>query len=438
MYSCLRGQIMVFICFNVRLELCLTLMDCIVDKQEKMKMKNKTKKGIYLRRSLSLVLSFMMSFAFLMTNGCDKAKTIEDYPVVETVQTVEPEDVEDIAAVDEDEERVVAVDPVRLENDSIYKTGTFVFNPEAISILYTEEMKNKEASYKAAKIILKALDECQEQIELTDEDGIDDMDFTRGLKLARMNSPMASCVDIYMLETNIYKILYFPTISEDHNEIYDNDTDIAEVEKKYTAFKEYVTDAINNNITADDDYMQRAAKIYKFMIENIELEEDKESLEMGVLTNPLPLVLEFYDTDIIDVPETNKLDYWHFILLYDYFLTQLNVEHVAFVSGGREYDVPSDSIKEVLDILHGNLIWFIVTDEEGYNYHCDILMDKMLLDEQRKSKADYESDMVFFGMSDETRNKSIIMLGSYIALTMDSNKNTQQAGNKKCEKDYQK
>ena len=52
MYSCLRGQIMVFICFNVRLELCLTLMDCIVDKQEKMKMKNKTKKGIFYKYDL--------------------------------------------------------------------------------------------------------------------------------------------------------------------------------------------------------------------------------------------------------------------------------------------------------------------------------------------------------------------------------------------------
>ncbi|MBP5528440.1 MAG: hypothetical protein J6X80_00155 [Lachnospiraceae bacterium] len=400
-------------------------------------MKNRTGKGIYLKRLLSVVLSFMMSFAFLMTNGCDKAKTIEDYPVVETVQTVEPEDVEDTAAVDE-EERVVAVDPVRLENDSIYKTGTFVFNPEAISILYTEEMKNKEASYKAAKIILKALDECQEQIELTDEDGIDDMDFTRGLKLARMNSPMASCVDIYMIEPNIYKISYFPTVSEDHREIYESDTDIAEVERRYTAFKEYVTEAINNNITADDDYMQRAAKIYKFMIENIELEEDDELLETASATNPINVVMEFYDTDIIDVPETNKLDYGHFLLLYDYFLTLLNVEHVTVAGGGTNHDLPTDSLKEAFELTKGSWIWFIIKDEEGNCFNCDILMDKMLLDEQRKSKKDYGSDMIYFGMSDKTRNESIENLGSYIALTMDPIKNEQNARDIKCEKDYQK
>ena len=262
------------------------------------------------------------------------------------------------------------------------------------------------------------------------------MDFNRGLKLARINSPMASCVGIIMTEPNIYKISYFPTISEDHREIYESDTDIAEVERKYTAFKEYVTDAINNNITADDDYMERAAKIYKFMIENIELEQDNEFLETAALTNPMTLMLESYDTDIIDVPETQKLDYGHFLLLYDYFLTQLNVEHVIDVGGGREYDVPTDSIKEAMDIIHGNWLWIVVTDEEQYSYHCDILMDKMLLDEQRKSKSDYESDMVFFGMSDDTRNKSIKMLGSYIALTMNSNLNNNGGSTIKCEKDY--
>ena len=136
------------------------------------------------KRSISLLLSFMMSFVFLMANGCGKAKTIEDYPEVQVIVEDETEDV-DVPEVIEDEEIVVDKDTVTRGYDSIYETGSFVFNPEAISIQYTEEMKNKEASYKAAKIILKALDECKEQIELTEEDGIDDMDFNRGLKLAR-------------------------------------------------------------------------------------------------------------------------------------------------------------------------------------------------------------------------------------------------------------
>ena len=396
----------------------------------------KTRLKTNIKKRFSLLLSFVMTFAILMANGCvKKPAVIEDYPEVQVIVEDETKDV-DVPEVIEDEEIVVDKDTVTRGYDSIYETGSFVFNPEAISIQYTEEMKNKEASYKAAIIILKALDECKEQIELTEEDGIDDMEFNRGLKLARINSPMAACVDITIVEPNVYKVSYFPTISEDHREIYESDTDIAEVERKYTAFKEYVTDAINNNITADDDYMERAAKIYKFMIENIELEQDNEFLETAALTNPMTLMLESYDTDIIDVPETQKLDYGHFLLLYDYFLTQLNVEHVIDVGGGREYDVPTDSIKEAMDIIHGNWLWIVVTDEEQYSYHCDILMDKMLLDEQRKSKSDYESDMVFFGMSDDTRNKSIKMLGSYIALTMNSNLNNNGGSTIKCEKDY--
>ena len=403
---------------------------------EKMKKTENTRHKRNFKRGISLLLSFMMSFVFLMANGCNnKPAVIEDYPEIQVIVDDETDNV-DVPEVIEDEEIVVDKDTVTRGYDSIYETGSFVFNPEAISIQYTEEMKNKEASYKAAKIILKALDECKEQIELTDEDGIDDMDFNRGLKLARMNSPMASCVDITMVEPNVYKVSYFPTLSVDHSELYESDTDMAEVERKYTAFKKYVTDTINNNITADDDNMERAAKIYKFMIENIELEEDEDLLETAALTNPIIVVQEFYDTDIIDVPETQKLDYGHFLLLYDYFLTQLNVEHVIFAGGGPEYDVPADSIKEALDITHGSWIWFIVKDEDNNNYNCDILMDKMLLDDQRKSKADYESDMVFFGMSDETRDKTLKNLGAYIALTMDPIKNEQNARNIKCEKDY--
>ena len=61
------------------------------------------------KRSISLILSFMMSFAFLMANGCDKAKTIEDYPEVQVIVEDETEDV-DVPEVIEDEEIVVDKD----------------------------------------------------------------------------------------------------------------------------------------------------------------------------------------------------------------------------------------------------------------------------------------------------------------------------------------
>ena len=398
---------------------------------EKMGQKSNFKRGI------SLLLSFMMSFVFLMANGCEKAKTIEDYPEVQVIVDDETDNV-DVPEVIEDEEIVVAEETIKREYDSIYETGTFVFNPEAINPVVKEEMKNKEASVKTAKNILNAIHEHKTEFELTGDDEVDEMEFNRGFKLARLASPMARCVDITIVETNKYKISYFPTASENGMEIFEGDTEMSEVENRLNAFEEYITDTINNNITADDDYMERARKIYKVLIEDIELVEDVQALENSGYANPMEDLRNSYDTDIIDVPETKKLNHFQFIYLYDFFLTELNIEHYVIVAGGEDTDVPTESIEEVLELVRGNWIWFIVKDEDNKAYNCDILMDKMLLDEQRKTKEDYESDMVYFGISDKTRKETIDFLGRYNAITMNSNTQNYGKDLPDCEEDYNK
>ncbi len=404
-----------------------------------MKKTENTRQNCNLKRGISLLLSFMMLFAFLMANGCDKAKTIDDYPEVQVIVDDETEDV-DVPEVIEDEEIVVAEETIKREYDSIYDTGTFVFNPEAINPVVKEEMKNKEASVKTAKNILNAIHEHKIEFELTCDDEVDEMEFNRGFKLARLASPMARCVDITIVETNKYRISYFPTASENGMEIFEGDTEMSEVENRLNAFEEYITETINNNITADDDYMERARKIYKVLIEDIELVEDEQALENSGYANPMEDLRNSYDTDIIDVPETKKLNHFQFISLYDFFLSELNIEHYVIVGGGdaEDTDVPTESIAETLELVRGNWIWFIVKDEDNKAYNCDILMDKMLLDEQRKTKEDYESDMVYFGISDKTRKESIDFLGRYNAITMNSNTQNYGKDLPDCEEDYNK
>ena len=405
--------------------------------EKNMKKTDKTRLGTNFKRGLSLGLSIVMTFAILMANGCEKAKTIEDYPEVQFIVDDETDNV-DVPEVIEDEEIVVAEETIKREYDSIYETGTFVFNPEAINPVVKEEMKNKEASVKTAKNILKAIHEHKTEFELTGDDEVDEMEFNRGFKLARTTSPMARCVDITIVETNKYRISYFPTASENGMEILEGDTEMSEVENRLNAFEEYITETINNNITADDDYMERARKIYKVLIEDIELVEDEQALENSVYGNPMYDIRDSYDTDIIDVPETKKLNHFQFISLYDFFLSELNIEHYVVVAGGEDTDVPTESIAETLELVKGNWIWVIVKDEDNKAYNCDILMDKMLLDEQRKTKEDYESDMVYFGISDKTRKESIDFLGRYNAVTMISNTMNYGNGLPDCEEDYNK
>ena len=57
------------------------------------------------------------------------------------------------------------------------------------------------------------------------------------------------------------------------------------------------------------------------------------------------------------------------------------------------------------DSSDSSFVWTIVYYDDKA-YHCDILMDKMALDSQRESFEEYESDMLYFGMSDERRQKS--------------------------------
>ena len=121
-------------------------------------------------------------------------------------------------------------------------------------------------------------------------------------------------------------------------------------------------------------------------------------------------------------------------------MSELNIEHYVIVGGGdaEDTDVPTESIAETLELVRGNWIWFIVKDEDNKAYNCDILMDKMLLDEQRKTKEDYESDMVYFGISDKTRKESIDFLGRYNAITMNSNTQNYGKDLPDCEEDYNK
>ena len=427
------------ICWCLAPEGCLTPIGCGVYREvEKMKKTENTRHKRNFKRGISLLLSFMMSFVFLMANGCEKAKTIEDYPDIQT-PVEEITDVEVTPVVDEDEEVVVAKETINRGYDSIYDTGTFVFNPEAVNPAIKEEMKNKETSYKVGIDILNAIHEHKTEFELSGDDEVDELDFNRGFKLARTTSPMATCVDITMVDTNKYKINYFPAVSADGSIELDEDTDMSEVENRLNAFEEYVTEMINNNITADDDYMERAKKIYKALIEDIELVHDTEILGKANLSNPMYDIRDSYDTDIIDVPETKKLNHYQFLFLYDYFLSELNVEHYVVLGRTLEKEYAYDWLDEDMESTGGIWAWMIVADEDNNFYNCDILMDELLLDEQRKTKEDYESDMAFFGMSDKTRSESFNYVGGYLAVSMTNNTaGNGSSGVPKCENDYNK
>ena len=126
----------------------------------------------------------------------------------------------------------------------------------------------------------------------------------------------------------------------------------------------------------------------------------------------------------------------HFLLLYDYFLTQLNVKHYIIFGVGNPIDPAVESISEAFEVNQNLWTWMMIIDENDNAYQCDILMDKYVLDEQRKSIDDYESDMRYFGMSDKTRKESFDIGVRLYAMSMDSNINNTGAKFPECKEDY--
>ena len=61
-------------------------------------------------------------------------------------------------------------------------------------------------------------------------------------------------------------------------------------------------------------------------------------------------------------------------------------------------------------------------------------MDKMALDSQRENFEEYESDMLFFGMSDDKRNKSFTV---YYTQVFEAISPVNATSVPKCEEDYE-
>ena len=377
-----------------------------------------------LKRSLCMLLSIVFSFSILMVGGCNKKVVIDDYPELSAPSTSG----DDTQAEDVDASENTSLGEV----DSLFSEGKFHYTPEAINPTYLKELEKKPLTVSIAKKIMKAVYDCETEFVLTGDEK-DIHEFEKGLKLACWSSPLVNCVDITTDDYETFKVIYFPEYSDDGM----TEGDVDEAKAKFEEYEDFVEGLINDNITDTDNYMQRAEKIYKALIEEIDIEHDLENLDLTIFqTNPMEGAAAGLNYDYVDVINTKKLTMWEFVQLYSFFLDELNVEHITIFGGGTEYNEQEcELINEYMAKLRGTWVWTLVTDGENV-YNCDILMDEMVLEEQRKVKPDYESDMIYFGMSDKTRKESIIFTNRRYSMTMNQAQQAQSANLPECKEDY--
>ena len=105
--------------------------------------------------------------------------------------------------------------------------------------------------------------------------------------------------------------------------------------------------------------------------------------------------------------------------LYFFLLDQVGIE---------SYPVPASSkYKEqyipVLDDHMANSDWntWTIVVMDGTAYHCDLIYDYIIYSAAKKEDPEAEIEPLFFGMSDETRKKSLEITGGSIWVNLPGN-----------------
>lgn len=396
-----------------------------------MKRMNKITKKIF-----TVIMSAVCVLSLLSGTACTNTKVVEDYPAPVVQVTDTDEDNQDVTTdKDNKEPEEEPLDEVLLpEYDSLREKGVFEFNPVAINPIFKEEMKNNPKIVKVAKLILQSVYDCETEFTLSEELACTEAEFGLAQRLAALSNPMVEAVRINTTDNENFTIVYFPTYTRNDDMDLEMDEGVGpdEARKLFEDFENLTKELVNERITDKDDDMQRAAKIYKSIIENLELDlHDEEEENVDQETDPIIESMEAANFNIIETINSRELTYWCFLEYYQFCLVQLNVKCMLVGSSGQ---YQSQNVPKLDEIASGNTGWawaIIFADEKSY--HADMLMDKILLDYQRESFDGYESDMKYFGMGDEKREESFKI---YYIVSVESLNPVNQQKVPQCEEDY--
>lgn len=398
------------------------------------KVRNSYKKN--LKRFISMLAAVLSGFSLLASSACNNAKTIEDYPepVVVTSSPAQEEEDKEVSAVKE-EDKEEKIDEVFLDEfDSLKERGKFEYNPAAVHPVYKMEMKKNPKVVRVAKLILQAVYNVEPTLVLDGDYECSDSEFNLAKELAGLSSPMIYCVEFDSEDKITYNITYFPTYST--NEFLEVDVvgglSPEEARARFEDYEDIVTGIINNNLTDKDDNMQRAAKIYKALIEEFELDYESMQEEESTEEEEVPEEVHYLsDFSYIDVVNTKKVSPWMLLDLYNFIMVQLNVSTIQVGASGMYKPQSNAKMNEIVDNSRG-WAWTVVQDGDNA-YNCDIILDKIALDVQRETFDGYESEMIYFGMSDEKRGESFKV---YYEVVLDTLNPVGAQGLPKCEENY--
>ena len=173
-----------------------------------------------------------------------------------------------------------------------------------------------------------------------------------------------------------------------------------EAKKTVDAFKDYVTETINNNLTKDMSEAEMAAALYKILVRDIKLEvkdtEDYQGLsEESFISGEM--IKGIFDKKYSSGGE--------FVRLYSFFLTQLHIESREVIgTSGFFTDKLKTELGEKVPVSYYWSWQILYLDGEYYN--CDITLEAIVFAQRYGYEEGIEPDMIYFGFSDKERNES--------------------------------
>ncbi len=322
------------------------------------------------------------------------------------------------------------------DNDEPFNAGgEFVYNPIAFRRGERELYLNSPVVVAVATQILLAVDDAADQMILQLDEEIDEDIFFESYELAARTNPLVYIADFETNDNKQYFISYTDYFSMmNDNGIMGDKLAEHDFASEIKEFRSFVSNAINDNVSAYDSKMEQARKIYKFMLEHFAVIDDNEFYLYTPSYDPAELSHRItFMSDVLYHYSKGELYPHEFMQLYRFFLTQLNIDSICQLASGscikEEY---IEMIPEDCHIPHDELIVCVISSDNN-QYICNFYYDYLECKRMIEKGIDYECNCRYFGLSYDTFKKTFASTGLSYPLDLEAGWNDP---NPVCEADY--
>ena len=378
------------------------------------------------KRFVTPLTAFMLAICVSFLSSCAPKKVeVEEYPGYEPVEEIETEipekEEEKEIPVEDFDEFLGGMTDKEFEDfiaipDPFEETGKFRFCHKAIPEYYARQYRENPEIIYVAKEMMDAVYNGKSEFDIPPEYELSDSDYYTAYSLAKKSCPLVEACGIgsSMDEPLLYTVTYLPKMHYEFND--EGEIDYEETTASFLEddeamimvndFTEFIDTLIDNNVTAEDPDMEKAAKIYEALTKEISYRPRSSWEDTNYYFSDEDFVeaLNSQTYMVEDIMNDKATTQTRLALLYQYILTQLNIECMTVTSSGGYKSQGVDILDDEMG-KRGRNYWNVVV-VDGKAYHCDLAYEILTYEFDKSMSSDCEPEMKYFGMSDSTRAES--------------------------------